>query len=357
MKTTIIKKADVFNPITNFNTVGQELEEILELHQKDKNLLLKKLNWTDYTSIKKIKKNEFFIIDEYCSIDDGISSYLKEFQQNYSINFDLADKSYKKSLQLFRHLKGAIPLLYNEFNDGIDLLEDITDFFGLDSEEEVIEASKESASMFRSTNKDISVDEINLKAWLRRGEIEFSKLKLGPYNKELLLNWVNEKDWINHIQDVGYYKDLPNIFRTFGVALVYVQYLPKTVYGAIRWMDGIPLIQISDRNTDLATCWFTLFHEIGHVILHENDTIFEGDINQTKSLKNKKECDANKFANSYLFNGDDLRKYVFSLPNSSTVTSTELSKMYNVDILFTSYWLLKAQKNPQFQKKIPIKFS
>lgn len=356
MDRTKYDKVEVFNPISMFNTVGKELEEILELHNKDKYTLLKRLKWSEYSSMTRINKAELSIIDEYLNIDGSITNYLKEFQANYIINSRLADKSYKKSVKYFNKLKNVLPLLYDEYNEGIDILEDITNFFAKETEEEIIEESEELALMFRSINNDICVNEINLKAWLRRGEIEFKKIELGPYKKELLQKWVDDKEWLRHVQCVEYYMSLPNIFKTFGIALVYVPYLPKTAYGAIKWIEGKPLIQISDRNTDLATCWFTLFHEIGHVIFHENDDTFEGEISQTKKIQNSKEREANRFANEYLYNGDDLRKYVFSLPSNAFITSLELSNKFNVDRLFTSYWLIKAQINPKIQKRITINF-
>ncbi len=60
-----------------------------------------------------------------------------------------------------------------------------------------------------------------------------------------------------------------------GVALAFVPPVPSLgIYGATRWLDGHPLIQLSLlRKTD-DQFWFTLFHEIGHVLLHSQQGLY-----------------------------------------------------------------------------------
>lgn len=75
-----------------------------------------------------------------------------------------------------------MPLLRGEFTEGYDILDDILDFFGVDSATEIFETSEKQAALFRSQNK-IEVDSINLHAWLRRGELDFNTLNLPDYNE------------------------------------------------------------------------------------------------------------------------------------------------------------------------------
>lgn len=249
-----------------------------------------------------------------------------------------------------------MPLLRGEFTEGYDILDDILDFFGVDSETEIFETSEKQAALFRSQNK-IEVDSINLHAWLRRGELDFNILNLPDYNESELIKWIESREWMAHIEDVEYFKSLPSIFSSFGVGLVFVPSLPKTVYGAIRWIENKPLIQISDRGHDLISCWFTLFHELGHAIKHKNVEIYEGEINESKAKQNKREKEANKFANEYLFNGDNLRKAVFDRKRAGLpMTAKLLAEEFNVLPIFVSYWLLKAQYAPAFQRRIQIDF-
>ena len=250
-----------------------------------------------------------------------------------------------------------LPLLRGEFTAGYDILDDIFDFFGVDSEKEIFETSEKQAALFRTQNK-VEVDSINLHAWLRRGELDFKALNLPDYNEKGLMSWIEAREWMKHIEDVDYFKSLPSVLSCFGVGLVFVPSLPKTVYGAIRWFDNKPLIQISDRGHDLVSCWFTLFHEFGHAMKHKNVEIYEGGINESKAQQNQIEKDANKFANKYLFNGDNLRKAVFDRKRAGKFMSAkELAEEFNVQPIFASYWLLKAQYAPAFQSRIQIDFT
>ena len=352
---TTINKVEVFNPISMFNTVGQELESVVDIHNKDKKWLLNNLGWSDFASVKKIHKKDLRLIIKYLEVDSSVESFFVNFQNNYKEREKDALISYKTSKGHFNKFKQIIPLLKDDFKDGIDLLEDITNFFGVETEEEVIRESENCAALFRKQNK-VPVDAINLKAWLRRGELDFKKMTLPEYDEKMLMQWIEGRDWMSHIENVDYFMTLPKILGEFGVALVFVPYLKNTVYGAIKWIDGKPLVQLSDRNQDLASCWFTLFHEFGHTQLHKNDTIFEGEINEAKTTK--KESEANKFANVFLFNGDDLRKTVFNIKRSGSQTDAgELSKQFDVHPLFAAYWLRKAQYQPARQRHIPIRFS
>ena len=102
------------------------------------------------------------------------------------------------------------------------------------------------------------------------------------------------------MEDADYFKSLPGALARFGVGLVFTPSLPKTVYGAVRWLDGSPLIQISDRGRDLASCWFTLFHELGHAVMHRDAEIYEGEMNDPRVKRDAREREADGFAGEFL---------------------------------------------------------
>lgn len=350
---TALEKIPVLNPLSLRNTVGGELADIFEARGiKDfENLIgIKDLRTKERLSHKILKKASDILEDDTLieELTKFQSKYLEE-KPIYMFNFAQAKKTYTK-------LKKVIPLLRGEFTEGYDILEDILDFFDVNSETEIFELSEKQAALFRTQNK-VDVDPINLHAWLRRGEIDFNTLNLPNYDEKGLMNWINSKVWLNYIENVDYFKALPEILADYGVGLVLVPFLPKTVYGAIRWFNNKPLIQISDRGHDIISCWFTLFHELGHAIMHKNTEIYEGGINDSKANQGKREKEANKFANNLLFNGDHLRKAVFDRRrNGEVMSANALAKEFNVLPIFASYWLLKAQYAPAFQRRIQIDF-
>lgn len=346
-------KENVLNPLTLRSTVGEELADIFEarkIENYESLIGIKNLREKDSLSNQTLKKVTKILKDE------NVSEYLSRFQEEYLEEKPKYAESFEKSKALFGKLKDAKCLLRDQFTGGYDVLDDIFDFFDIDTEEELIEQSNRQAALFRTQN-NVEVDKFNLHAWLRRGELDFHEMDLPDYNEKGLMEWIESREWHKHIEDVSYFKQIPSILSKFGVGIVYVQFLPKTVYGAIRWIDNKPLIQISDRKNDLASCWFTLFHEFGHAIKHKNVDIYEGELNKSKRERDEREREANKFANHYLFNGDNLRKAIFQRKGKQEMHAISLAKEFSVHPIFVSYWLLKAQYQPRIQDRISVDFS
>lgn len=353
-------KTEVLNPISLFNTVGKELEDILKAQGRDKNDFVRFMSWEEreLSQITKLLKSEIKQIASYFGISD-LESYLNNFQEDYKITEKKALASYKASKTIFNKLKRIPSWYYAEFNSGMDILEDISNFFGIEDESKIFQEADRMAALYRTAS--FVPDPINLFAWAKRGELDFAKLSLADYDKDAFVEWIESNEWKICLSNKDFFMSFPLIFSKFGVGLVYTPYIEKTVYGAIRWVSGKPFIQISDRNKSLAVCLHTLFHEIGHVLLHENDVIFEGEI-ETKTATTKKEREANNYAYQKLFNGDELRKYIFSSHTRNRTDDgfiEETANKFNTSTMFVAYWMRLAQiPNCYINKYIPsITFS
>lgn len=84
-----------------------------------------------------------------------------------------------------------------------------------------------------------------------------------------------------------------------GVVLCFVPAVPGLgIHGATRWLHGRPIVQLSllwKRDDQL---WFTLFHELGHVLLHGDKELYlNGDATQAEE-------EANAFASDLLIPPD-----------------------------------------------------
>jgi len=63
--------------------------------------------------------------------------------------------------------------------------------------------------------------------------------------------------------------------RGVGVILCVVPAVPGLgIYGATRWLHGRPVVQLSLRGKTDDQLWFTLFHELGHVLLHGDRALY-----------------------------------------------------------------------------------
>lgn len=350
------EKPDVLNPLTFRNTVGAELADIFEAHNVEGYEGI--LGVEGLRGKERLSKKVMRRAAETLNVPGvDIAQLLGDFQRVYLEEKPRYVASFRKAKRAYSKLKRVVPLMRGEFTDGCDRLDDILDFFDANKEEDVFTWAEKAAALFRKQN-NVAVDPINLSAWLRRGELDFHKMKAADYDKGALLSWIDGGEWMGDVEKPEYFKALPQTLSRFGVGLALVPSLPKTVYGAVRWLDGRPLVQVSDRGQDLATCWFTLFHELGHVALHRDAEIFEGGMNDFKTAPDRREREANEFASRYLFNGDELRRAVFERKKSGRdMNANALAEEFKVRPLFTSYWLLKAQYRPAFQRRVHIDFT
>ena len=334
-------KATVNNPMEMFSTVGAELLEMLEEHGVTNGaeaMGMKCLEQKEYLSDRQIAKACALLSD----VPD-LDGYLRRWQDDYAQRKVEAQTAFASYRTMYGQAKAILPMLGDEFMDGRDVLDDLLDYLGVDTVEEVEARMGNYAALYRKQGKT-KINPIHLYGWLRRGELDFAKMQLPAYDAAALQAWIDGRSWEAHLDDADYLKQLPAELATMGVALVLVQYLPNTVYGAVRWMDGHPLVQISDRGNDLAACWFTLTHELGHVLLHAGETVIDGELNNSKAEQTAKERAANKFANGYLFGGDDLRKRVFAIKKSGErwTIAEVLAAHPDVSPSMVYYWLRQS---------------
>lgn len=345
MPTDIIKdKVNVFNSGDLLCPVGLELKHILESNNIDIEYIIKGLGINQrIETIIKLTKRDLKYLNEEIRIN-SLSDYLSTYQDNYKQKKNKADRVYKEYMSIYKKFEYVIDLKLSKFNAGIDRLNDFADFLGVEDEVDISHVINNKSALYKIAGS--RVDNVALFVWKRRGEELFKEMDLPLYNKSALEEWVNNGDWKNNLNNVSYFKRLPSILSEMGVGLVLDSFVKKTVYGYVDWIDNKPLIQISDRGKNLAICWYTLFHEIGHVILHQNHQIFEGDLDFSKSKMTKTEKEANDFAFNYLFNGRSLQGFIFgnkkSIQYITEDTIQSIASRFNVSPMFVSFWFNKA---------------
>jgi len=122
---------------------------------------------------------------------------------------------------------------------------------------------------FRNSNKrEMSAE--NLKAWLRFGEIEASKIETQELNLEKLKSSLPKIKELNLLSPEEYSIRLVEMLSECGIALVFLPYFKNTyVNGATRWISPNKVsILVTPKSKREDILWFTLFHEIGHVLKH-----------------------------------------------------------------------------------------
>jgi HTH-type transcriptional regulator/antitoxin HigA len=95
--------------------------------------------------------------------------------------------------------------------------------------------------------------------------------------------------------------------QSFGIHFMIEQHLPKTYLdGAVfKSPDDKPIVVLSLRHDRIDNFWFTLLHELGHVIKHlysetNNRAFFDDTFSSSKDCISMEEQEANEFAMEHL---------------------------------------------------------
>ena len=137
-----------------------------------------------------------------------------------------------------------------------------------------------------------------LGAWLRKGELEAQAIETRPFDSTLLLEAAHEARGMTEDPPQVFAPRLIQVFADAGVAFVVVRELPKTgANGVARWLtDRKALIQLNLRYKWQDIFWFTLFHEVCHVLKHGNQKIIIDGTDKNGPM----EDEANQWAADFL---------------------------------------------------------
>ncbi len=153
----------------------------------------------------------------------------------------------------------------------------------------------------------------SISVWLRKGEIEGEKIHCKPFSKEKLLASLDEiRQLSTEERPQIFIPKLTDIFANCGIAVVFVRPFPKVpVYGASCWLHHgeKALIQLSLRGKTADILWFTIFHEIGHIIKHSKKEFFI-ELEDKSINKSTEELEADKYAAETLIPSLRLREWL-----------------------------------------------
>ena len=185
-------------------------------------------------------------------------------------------------------------------------VENLLKFFGVTSLSVLPELN---AGVFRQAKND-GYSKENLVAWLRQGDREATKIETEPFDRKRLMEKLPELRALTmDVENFGI--KMRDICASCGVALAFVQHLPKTyVIGATRWLgtDKV-LVQMTTRGSFSDIFWFTFFHELGHVLLHKKKEKFI-DYEKNHSVDSIEEKEADEFASELLIPKSQVEKFI-----------------------------------------------
>lgn len=134
-------------------------------------------------------------------------------------------------------------------------------------------------------------------AWLRRVEILASRQSVAAYDQERLE--AELPAIANMSTTIASVAELPARLAGLGVHFVVVPHLSKTYLdGASMWVGGHPVVAVTLRYDRVDSFWFTVMHELAHIVLGHMDAIAEAI--DPDAPQNPQEVEANRLASEIL---------------------------------------------------------
>ncbi len=287
---------------------GEYLEEVLEEMEISQAELARRIGRPPQ-AINEIIKGEKAITPETALQLEQVLRVSANFWSNLEAEYQLilAKKIQKVKAEEEIKIVGNYPYLdlcklelVEKTRNNLKKVTELRKFFAVSSLFNIKDV-KEYLPAFRQVAKE-TVSHENLVAWLRAGHILASKMELEIFDKKKLENYISKITELSRETDPNILlKNLKSLLAACGVALVVIPHFPKTyTTGATFWIGKAKaVVMMSLRGSWSDIFWFSLFHEIGHILRHDKRLTFLED-NNTNTQYVKQEAEADYFAQETL---------------------------------------------------------
>lgn len=137
---------------------------------------------------------------------------------------------------------------------------------------EVVELSLlENNQITRIACRRLAVTEksdLALLAWAQEAKIKARNVETEPINIRGLLSVIPEIRKMTNLKPKEFCPELKRMLAECGVALIFLPHLKGSFLQGASFMDGNKIVVgLTARGKDADKFWFSLFHELGHIIL------------------------------------------------------------------------------------------
>lgn len=250
---------------------GYYIEELLEDFSITKKELAQKLGTTvnnlkDIINGKKELSYEIAVklsvvfetsVDMWVNLNNSYNQKKSEIEKLAKIDEDVV----RNMDYSFWSILGLVP----KVNKSIDKASELKKYFGISSLSEL--SNKDLLVQFRTAVSDINdINIINANAWVKTAISIGKSIKVEDYN-DTKLKRILPKIRNMTLQSTNFVPELKALLGECGVAFVLLPSLKNCgVNGAVTWDDNKAILALNNRRRYADTFWFSLFHEIGHVL-------------------------------------------------------------------------------------------
>lgn len=157
---------------------------------------------------------------------------------------------------------------------------------------------------YRTATQNVSQKNIiNSRAWIQTAINFGKKIHVNDFSAQKLESYIPEIRSMTLQPPNQFLPRLKEIFADCGVTFVLLPYLKNSnINGAVKWINKNKVIlALNDRRNYADTFWFSLFHEIKHVLQQKHQQLFVSESkNDLSSLDNRLEKEADEFASNTL---------------------------------------------------------
>lgn len=256
---------------------------------------------------------------------DIAAEYWMNIQKNYELNLAKINRRNHERLeaiQLWNMAQSSLPVAFlkkQKIITGDPILDIplVKDIYGIQNFEQLANLySNNVYARFRKSQK-LDMDKINMIGWVKLFEFKAKQEIVNAFDHNQFDNLLSElKIILSKNKKVK--EKAKDALKSYGIKLIYQEKAEKTpIDGVSLWSEGNPAIGMSLRFNRIDNFAFTLFHELGHVLLHltnDNTAEFIDLEHESEAYKNnKEEKEADRFAQSKLIS-DDLWNDFFNPP-------------------------------------------
>ncbi len=170
---------------------------------------------------------------------------------------------------------------------------------------------------------------INAQAWLQTAMNLSKNIAVKDFNANKLRSYLPEIRRMTLKSPKIFLPDLKKIFAECGVLLPHLK--NSGINGAVKWISSTHvLLAINDRRNYADTFWFTLFHEIKHVLQQKTKNVFINfDSEQLNQVNDALEKGADQFAQEFLIPPKEYKRFA---PTYYTSDAQIVSFAKSIDI-------------------------
>lgn len=193
-----------------------------------------------------------------------------------------------------------------EWSNKAGVVRDLLEFFGVADFDSLLAYAPQQLAAYRQSQA-FEIDEFAVCSWIRCGFLEATQRKVEEFDPERLKAALPQLRSLSIEENFG--QRIVDLTAEAGVAVVFDSGPSGTrCSGVTHWADSTPVVQLTDRGKKNDRFWFTLFHELGHVLLHSRHRVFVEGASVDEADVDDAESEANDFARDTLISPDNWAK-------------------------------------------------